>query len=82
MDEVVARYPEHLHPNIKRATSEISSLRRLVFTARVMKVPEIDVAQETRALKSKLNKPSKHVKSVLLKNFRDISLEGCKKRRG
>jgi hypothetical protein len=79
-DEVVARYPERVLPHFKRAISESSSLKNLVFVARVRKVPEPDIARETRSLKAKLLKPSKYVKATSLKDFRGISVEEIARR--
>ena len=81
LDEVIARYPERIAPHVKRAISEVASLRGLILKAKIRKIPDIDVIQETRALKRKLRKPSEHVKSVLLSDFDKIRI-GDVARRG
>jgi hypothetical protein len=72
LDEVIARYPERLSPHVKRTISEASSLRNLVLVSKIAKI-EVDTTAELRALRKKLTKPSAHVKSVILRNFGDIS---------
>ena len=80
LDEVIARYPERLSAQLKRAISEVGSLRHLMLGSSVAKIPEVDPAREARALKRKLLKPSKHVRAITLKNFADISPEDVARR--
>lgn len=75
LDEVVARYPERVQANLKRAVSETGSLRALIFRAKVPRIPKVNLAREARALEEKLNAPSKHVRSVVLRNFPAVDLQ-------
>jgi hypothetical protein len=74
LDEVIGRYPDRLGPQIRRAISEISSLRNLLLAARLTKIPEINFEREKRALRSKIFRPSKYVRSIVLKDFSGISI--------
>ena len=84
LDEVTARFPERLVPQVRRAISEVGSLRNLVVTAKIAKIPEVDVDRETAALRRRLLKPSKNVRSKVLKNFavvdvEEVALRGAKR---
>ena len=80
LDEVLARSSERLLEQTKRASSHVDSLRSLVLVAAIRKVPFIDVARESRALRLKMTKPSKYVKAILLGDFRRINIEEVAKR--
>jgi hypothetical protein len=71
-DEVIARYPDLLSAQWRKAGKEVHAFRRLMLGPRIAEVPEVDTTRAVRALKKKLLKPFKHVKSIKLKNFGDI----------
>jgi hypothetical protein len=71
-DEIIARYPELLSAQWRKAFKEVHSFRRLMLGSRVAEIPEVDLARAVRVLKKKLLKPFKHVTSIKLGNFDDI----------
>ncbi len=75
LDEVIAKYPDRVRNEIGKAQNAVKSLRACLLAKRLTKIPEIDVKRESRALKSKLLKPSEHVKSVVLRNFGKVRVE-------
>jgi len=79
MDEVIARYPERLRPAHHKTIAPIRALKNLVFDAEI-NIPTIDLERETNRLKEKLLKPSEHVKSLILDDFSDISVEEVARR--
>ena len=74
LEEVSVRYIERLLSPASRAASFIKNLNNLLFVAEVDKLPEIDFRREERALRSKLLKPSKYVKSKLLSSYGDVDV--------
>jgi predicted nucleic acid-binding protein len=79
-DEVIARYPERLSGPYSKAATDLKILRNLLLVAKIPEIAELKVDKEVAALKRKLKKPSPYVRSIILKNFSEVSIEEVVKR--
>ena len=79
-DEVVARYPDRLSDPYRKAVASVRALRSLVLAAKVPAIPELTFDLEIAALKRKLKRPSNHVRSKILTNFSDVTVEEVARR--
>lgn len=80
LDEVLARYPERISAPYRKAIDHVNAVRQLLVASKVPQVKILNLQREIKALKQKLKKPSKHVRSRILSNFSDVAVEEVAKR--